>query len=697
MGITTDDIKIRQSQNLSDDDDGGGYMTSIEVVDGSINNIFDDISRLDRTYGRVSLRKFFMHVDTDDTNTYYGAHMILSKQAADENIIVTLFTTDSDSDVRTAAVDRLESYVTLGPAYGGWLYGDHPAGSKTLSLFTTTTAEAPEIDDVWCLFNNYGDSDETYQYVRITAVESSTGTFTVSNTTFTRNLLTLTISDALEEKFYGNSMHNSDSTSTNVYTSTVSDAAEYYGVMTPTDDISSGDTTIMVDDIYAQLVPTSQTETSLTDQTPGEAEPVQQSGDTETFTVTSFSGTTLYLPCGICSGTLTLTIAGVEYTDNGDGVLMQSSNQAGTINYSTGLVTFTSSKSGSGTAVYDPGVGLSLVGNTLSIPVPTTGAGYTYIGSLWPLPEAGTITVDYMVDGTWYRLSDDGIGVLDPTISGTGVGTVNYTTGTLSLTCASIPDSDSAILIRWGVATEIIQLAGDVEIDIDPLEITLSEFPVDPGSVTISWTTGVGDTATATDNGNGYITGDATGTIIYGTGELIFTPTEIPVSGSEIDIDYSKYAAVVETKSATVFTLESAPKPGTLALSVTCSVGYGYSHTYTMKDDGNGNLSADGFSQAISQARACTSDSSDYADHTTSGSDTASSSTDSYSSTGSESTVTLVAGGISGTVDYVTGDVVIDLTGATATLYTISNSTTSKENSDKSTSTTKYSVSVSIN
>ena len=82
MPIRTEDVKIKESQRLTDHNDGGGYMTAREVVDGNINNLFTDISRLDRAYGRVSLRKCYMHVDTDDTEMQSGAHVITGRSGA---------------------------------------------------------------------------------------------------------------------------------------------------------------------------------------------------------------------------------------------------------------------------------------------------------------------------------------------------------------------------------------------------------------------------------------------------------------------------------------------------------------------------------------------------------------------------------------------------------------------------------------
>ncbi len=670
MAITTDDIKIRESQGLTDDDDGGGYMTANEIVDGAINNLFPDLSRLDRTYGRVSLRKFFMHVDTDTTDTYYGSMVIIAQQAQDPNISVALFTTGSDSDNRIDAVDRLESYVTLGPRFIGWLWSDQPKGSRQLLIFMPTTQDSPEVNDVLCLFNDKDTVNEFYQYVRITGVEEKEQTFSIG----TRKILTIDIGDALLATFKGMEIHYLDETATNIYTTTVSDAASYYGVMTPTEDIASGDTALMVDSIYAQLVPTSQAETSLRSQTPGDAGPIRQSGGTVSMAFSELNGTILHLERAFVPGTLTLLIGSTEYNDQGDKVLLQGSNQAGTIDYATGTITFTSAKSGSGTATFDPGVSMNLTATTLMVPVPTTGQGYTYVAILWPLPSPTTVSVDYMVDGTWYRLRDDGNGFLTPDIEGTGTGRIDYASGQLSLTCAAIPDADSGILVTWGNPTEIVQMAGNVEVDIDPVSLTLAEHPVAPGSLSITWPTGVSSTATLTDDGNGNITGDATGWIVYGTGEVYFKPAQIPVAGGEYTINYQQYALQTENASGISFTLAHAPKPGTVALDVTCTVG-GRSHTYTMRDDGQGSLAADGFTEIISQCRSSLADASSYASSSSGSSNddggSGSDDGDSYTLNDEEKTVTLVGGGISGTVDYVTGAVTIDLTTATSTTYTV--------------------------
>lgn len=65
------------------------------MVDGQLNNIFQDTSRLDRVTGRCSLRKVFMHVDTLNVDTLLGAHVILTDPPDDDYTYVSVFATGS--------------------------------------------------------------------------------------------------------------------------------------------------------------------------------------------------------------------------------------------------------------------------------------------------------------------------------------------------------------------------------------------------------------------------------------------------------------------------------------------------------------------------------------------------------------------------------------------------------------------------
>lgn len=686
MPIRTEDVKIKESQRLTDHNDGGGYMTAREVVDGNINNLFSDISRLDRAYGRVSLRKCYMHVDTDDTEMQSGAHVIISELAKDPNVRVALFATENDSDTRREAVNRLESYVTLGPRSLFWLWSDQPAGSRQLLMFCNPKVANPEAGDVLCLFNRKGMSSEYSQYVRITKIKEH------AEQIQGRKILTVTIGDPLEVTFEGEEIHNEDNRPTSVYTTVVSDAAKYYSVMLPREAIQAGDININVESIYTHLVPTSQAETPLIKLTPGQSGPIRACGQTRTVDFASQTWRSINLGQALVPGTLRLTIDSMSYTDHGTGLLMQSGNQAGAIEYDLGRVTLAAPVSGAVHAAYDPGVAMTLVPATLMIPVKAASHGYNYTAIMWPLPQPGTVTVDYMAEGKWYRLRDNGAGFLAPDIEGAGMGRIDYGAGQMSITTGALPDVDVPILVAWGCTTELIQLQGAVEIDIEPVHHTLSGAPVAPGSLRIAWPVSVSDTATATDDGHGAITGDATGWVNYGSGELEFRPQRVPVSGSSYEFHHERYAAQtwVGGGAGTVLTMPNAPiQPGSLSIDMPLSIG-GWTHTYQFRDNGSGQMSAAGFRATLSQARACTNASktntittgntqSNPGSQQGSGSGSGSE----YSMDSSEVTSSLLAGGITATVDYTTGQVVFDLTGATSTKSDI-RSKASKQGSSNS-------------
>ena len=111
MAINNNDVKLFESQRLSDEEDGGGRVTGREAIDGNVNNLFQDISRIDCTVGDVALCKAFIGISTDNNDTCLGSHLILTELPKDKNVSVLLFNTDSQTDERIDAWDRIEGYV----------------------------------------------------------------------------------------------------------------------------------------------------------------------------------------------------------------------------------------------------------------------------------------------------------------------------------------------------------------------------------------------------------------------------------------------------------------------------------------------------------------------------------------------------------------------------------------------------------
>ena len=688
MPVTTDDIKVRASQRLTDETDGGGYMTATEIVDGAINNLHDDISRLDRTIGRVSLRKWFLHVDTADTDAYYGAHAIISERTKDPGVSVVLIEAESDAETREGAVDRLESYVARGPKYQGWLWGDQLQGSRAILLFQKRGLSLPKVGGVFFFIKDEGLSSEVSQYVRISKVESSEQEFTTTASSteygeiaqsFNRTVVTLTITDPLRSTYPGIAITTNDAvTGGAIYTTVVADAAKYYGAMPVTEAIADGAVVLNVESIYAQVVPTSQGEAPMVDLSVGEAGPVIGSGVSRSITVAGFpiiNGCTLYFGMGLKPGSLTVVHNGHTYTDTGGvGTIYEGATEKGTVDYSTGQITFAGVTTATATATITAIAGAESprVNDTMIIPVELSNSGYNFTATLNPLPAKGTLVVDYMAQGEWYRLREVN-GNLVPDIAATGTGTINMTTGSVILTCAALPDVGSAIIFSWGSPLELVDLSGSVTIDAAQIDHTVAEFPVKPGSLSISWMSG-GVTVTATDNGSGVLTGAATGTINYATGRILLEPTLLPSPQTTYEINYHKYPYVTEAKPITTtagiatVTLSQAPiKPGTLNLRV--MMGFGdFGHIYQLHDNGAGGLSAGGFGGILAESTSGTEGGIVY----------------SFNffvypqlNTASSSTSVQVSG-VSGTIDYTTGAISLNvgaITGVKTTnseVYTVS-------------------------
>jgi hypothetical protein len=67
---------------------------ALTVVSGSLNNLFPNISRVDRLNGRIQLRKVFPSVISDNTETYSGSHVIVKEVPDDPEVSVLLFEAD---------------------------------------------------------------------------------------------------------------------------------------------------------------------------------------------------------------------------------------------------------------------------------------------------------------------------------------------------------------------------------------------------------------------------------------------------------------------------------------------------------------------------------------------------------------------------------------------------------------------------
>ena len=72
------DIKLFQSENNGDDNNSGA-RSSIEILDGFLNNLFKGVSRIDALLGETEVRGIHVTIDSSTTETYLDAHIMINR------------------------------------------------------------------------------------------------------------------------------------------------------------------------------------------------------------------------------------------------------------------------------------------------------------------------------------------------------------------------------------------------------------------------------------------------------------------------------------------------------------------------------------------------------------------------------------------------------------------------------------------
>ncbi|MEJ6655604.1 MAG: hypothetical protein QNL70_06335 [Pseudomonas sp.] len=559
MTINVDDVKLLKSQRLTDEDDGGGRATGEAVTDGEMNNLFPDISRLDRTLGRISLRKVFAGVMTDNADPYLGAHSIVTQAPEDPRVSVLLFNTGDQTDERVDARSIIEGYVVPSTTASFDLLGDQFAGQRALTGLQRLEGRLPEVGEVYQLVDG-----SNSQYVRIQAVEPTVEEFVWgydngSFVAFTRRRLALSITSPLLRKYPGGQAHPTGTTpenlsgvaKTQVLSTQVADAARYFGISPLAEAITAGDMTIDVQSVYAQLVPSATRESALTNQ-PGGARSgfmVASSPNSRALSLTFaqvVSGhSRAFCTTGALPQSVSLSIGGGVYADDGAGELTHRSGSNTftriTIDYETGEInawratTFT----GAASVTYQPAATVTGQAITGKIDISLGSRGYAYTLNLADAkPRPGTLSVSYMALGKWYELRDLGNGEL----AGEGSGSVDFASGAVSVSLNALPDVSSSLIYHY-----IGQLDDNIvsHVGVGPapdirMEHRLPYDGIQPGSVTVTVTMG-GEPVTMSDAGDGTLTGPAgTGQIAYATGLVLLTLIATPDAGSSIQFAYER-------------------------------------------------------------------------------------------------------------------------------------------------------------
>jgi hypothetical protein len=575
------DVKLLEPQRLTDNPNGGGLSTGVEIVDGQVNNLFDDISRVDRVNGDVSLRKGFVQATTANTELYSGLHVIVAEPPADENVSVVLLKTPGWADEREQAKNVVERYLDPGVVTRMIPYDRQLAGQRTILVFQRLEAATPDIGDVYAIEDGGTGFTQVFRITNVTAIEDL---FTDTIGDFGVRVLTLTISQPLEQDFQGsepNRYFRPEPGRALVRRTLVSDAARFKGVTALAADAALGDVAIQVESIFAPIVPAATTEIPILDTPPP--------GSTALFRATHrldsddsqkrslnmfdpfFAGGRFFWGAPVAPGSAVLTFgnhpAAGTYRDAGDGTFVGLTSSLGmSLDYDTGMLTCTNpgtNRPAPVTLAAHPAAAVSKSPFSYNIPVLESNRGYVYVATLRPIPAPGATVVSFRAAGRWYELRDAGDGILRGD-AGTGSGNLNFATGTLSVTLGALPDVLSSVIITYGPAGEYRTITAEFANVRGEIRFTVPEGNIEPGSFTFKRE--VADAQNLVfDDGEGGLSDSAsgaiaTGTINYGTGEVVIKSTSLPTPGALSRASYTAGANQEETfnpsKSGSTITLE---------------------------------------------------------------------------------------------------------------------------------------------
>lgn len=244
-------------------------------------------------------------------------------------------------------------------------------------------------------------------------------------------------------------------------------------------------------------------------------------------------------------GSITLTAnrfdtgAQITGTDDGFGVISGTGITSGEITYSTGWIVVNFA-----TDVYPASIRIDY--DYQASGTWTLTPGYypvaSYSADTGGALTAGQVTItatDYET-GVVYSATDDGLGAFD----NDGItGTVNYATGEVALTFAS-DVIYSTIVVSAQITTAYSQIYWQYADSADATDFVFAlKANVIPSSITLTaLTTDDSSTLTATDDGTGGLTGDATGTIDYTTGALAASFSE-EVAVASLYVTYRNYVS----------------------------------------------------------------------------------------------------------------------------------------------------------
>lgn len=350
--LSKSDLQFYPSERLTDNDDGGGLALGTPIQ-GTADELFNPISSIERVNGGFALRKVFAGVLRADDEPLIGSFVALTKPPKDKSVSYLLTHADSFGQQRADVIKDIEAFVVPTTASFMTLLGNHTKNSKQVTCYQRVGEPLPQVGDVFCLIQDNKGSQRYEQFIKVAKVDIQVREFGKGgDTTFRRSIIKITTTDTLNYDFVGLETPSNDyvSAPTKIYDTQVVDAGRYFGISGTKQEIRQNSQTVTVDNVFAQLIPTNQIATALTDMTANNALSAYVGKKDAQITINQRTAK-IYVGNKVTPATLIInTSVGniVDKIQHGNatstiGTLYLGDNAMGVIDYSEGTITLNSS------------------------------------------------------------------------------------------------------------------------------------------------------------------------------------------------------------------------------------------------------------------------------------------------------------------------------------------------------------------
>ena len=523
--LTQQDLQIYPSQRMTDTPDGGGLMVG-QPLTGEDNEIFPPVSDVDRTMGSLDARLLYPAVLRNDSEPLYGGHFVITEPPTSENVSFLAFKARNYGESRADIMPRIEAYSVPTVESRMTLMGRHLAGVRLVQAYQREEAPLPKVGERYCLQHEDKTNAKTEritEYFRIANLTHEMRTFEIplpsgQTKEIRRRVVKMETTNPLTRDFDGVDypVEGYAGNKVKILETQVADSASYYGVKPVSDDLKAGDASLTVASIYEKLVPTSTVETPYADQYPVAGDMWVAAAPEKQVFRGYVSGGTLTMPHSLLPGSIKIG----NYKDNAQGQLV-SGDDIIQADYEKGRLS--GIPSGTYTVSAIPTAKSSAARFAFAVEIKETNQGTAFAPLLTPAPVAGSLKVSFMALGVWYLLADSGDGVLRDE-AGKAAGTVSSATGSVVLNLPVLPDVGSRLVFQWGGISGFASSDGGktgTAATPKPAESKCTYglgHPIKPGTLVLTWQDG--GTKTASDDGNGSLTGDMQGSVDYLNGVI---------------------------------------------------------------------------------------------------------------------------------------------------------------------------------